>query len=210
MFKLMIKYKVRIIGGPMLLRNRERHSRSKFGLAIFAILSLVFVGTFAIISRTSADDAYWTVPGIVRGIKADATPDCSNGHSGWETASTYENSCFYKKYNDLGALGAFNLIGLSEIRNNVRINGNVVTKRLDSNQILGVSEWPEINYVRDYFNATTGFFQNSADSIVAFGSAINIENDVIGKYVEKLMQPQETPKENVSRITMDFLKNNGF
>ena len=159
----------------MLLRNRERHSRSKFGLAIFAILSLVFVGTFAIISRASADDAYWTVPGIVRGIKADATPDCSNGHSGWETASTYENSCFYKKYNDLGALGAFNLIGLSEIRNNVRINGNVVTKRLDSNQILGVSEWPEINYVRDYFNATTGFFQNSADSIVAFGSAINIE-----------------------------------
>ena len=159
----------------MLLRNRERHSRSKFGLAIFAILSLVFVGTFAIISRASADDAYWTVPGIVRGIKADATPDCSNGHSGWETASTYENSCFYKKYNDLGALGAFNLIGLSEIRNNVRINGNVVTKRLDSNQILGVSEWPEINYVRDYFNATTGFFRNSADSIVAFGSAINIE-----------------------------------
>ena len=42
------------------------------------------------------------------------------------------------------------------------------------------------------------------------GSTINIENDVIGKYVEKLMQPQETPKENVSRITMDFLKNNGF
>ena len=42
------------------------------------------------------------------------------------------------------------------------------------------------------------------------GDAVNLENDIVGKYVEKLMQPQETPKENVSRITMDFLKNNGF
>ena len=42
------------------------------------------------------------------------------------------------------------------------------------------------------------------------GSVINIENDVIGKYVEKLLQPQEAPQENVSRITMDFLQNNGF
>ena len=159
----------------MILRNRERPSRSKFGLAIFAILSLVFVVSAAIISRVSADDAYWTVPGIVRGIKADATPDCSNGHSGWETATTYENSCFYKKYNDLGALGAFNLIGLSEIRNNVQINGNVVTRRLDSNQHLGVSEWSEINYISEYFNATTGFFLNSEDSIVAFGAPITIE-----------------------------------
>lgn len=42
------------------------------------------------------------------------------------------------------------------------------------------------------------------------GSLINIENDVIGKYVEKLLKPQEqSPGEN-SRITMDFLRNNGF
>lgn len=42
------------------------------------------------------------------------------------------------------------------------------------------------------------------------GSVINIENDVIGKYVEKLLQPQENLEENTSRITMEFLKNNGF
>lgn len=42
------------------------------------------------------------------------------------------------------------------------------------------------------------------------GSIINIENDIIGKYVEKLMLPaseNETPK---SRITADFLAENGF
>lgn len=44
------------------------------------------------------------------------------------------------------------------------------------------------------------------------GSLINIENDVVGKYVEKLLQPAEgsaaaTPK---SSITMDFLRQNGF
>lgn len=42
------------------------------------------------------------------------------------------------------------------------------------------------------------------------GSVINIENDVIGKYVEKLLKPQENLEENTSRITMEFLKNNGF
>lgn len=43
------------------------------------------------------------------------------------------------------------------------------------------------------------------------GSLINIENDVVGKYVEKLLQPAENtaavPKPS---ITMDFLKQNGF
>lgn len=44
------------------------------------------------------------------------------------------------------------------------------------------------------------------------GSLINIENDVVGKYVEKLQQPADntaaaTPK---SSITMDFLRQNGF
>lgn len=42
------------------------------------------------------------------------------------------------------------------------------------------------------------------------GSPINIENDVVGKYVEKLLRPQETPQANASRITMDFLQKNGF
>ena len=40
------------------------------------------------------------------------------------------------------------------------------------------------------------------------GDIVNLENDIIGKYVEKLMKPTETvPK---SGITMDFLSKNGF
>ena len=42
------------------------------------------------------------------------------------------------------------------------------------------------------------------------GSLINIENDIIGKYVEKLLAPREVQATAASRITMDFLKNNGF
>ena len=42
------------------------------------------------------------------------------------------------------------------------------------------------------------------------GSLINIENDVIGKYVEKLLAPREVQAPAASRITMDFLKSNGF
>lgn len=37
------------------------------------------------------------------------------------------------------------------------------------------------------------------------GSTINIENDIIGKYIEKFMHPN-----NESKITLDFLRKNGF
>lgn len=42
------------------------------------------------------------------------------------------------------------------------------------------------------------------------GSTINIENDVVGKYVEKFLQVQKADSKPVSNITMDFLRNNGF
>ena len=45
------------------------------------------------------------------------------------------------------------------------------------------------------------------------GSAINIENDVVGKYVEKLLQPRENAQAKspqAGSITMAFLQENGF
>lgn len=41
------------------------------------------------------------------------------------------------------------------------------------------------------------------------GDTVNLENDIIGKYVEKLLNPDEK-KSKKSRITMDFLAKNGF
>ncbi|MCM1008497.1 MAG: riboflavin synthase [Ruminococcus flavefaciens] len=41
------------------------------------------------------------------------------------------------------------------------------------------------------------------------GDTVNLENDIIGKYVEKLLNPNEKKSEK-SRITMDFLAKNGF
>ena len=40
------------------------------------------------------------------------------------------------------------------------------------------------------------------------GDIVNLENDIIGKYVEKLMKPAEETKS--SGITMEFLARNGF
>ena len=40
------------------------------------------------------------------------------------------------------------------------------------------------------------------------GDIVNLENDIIGKYVEKLMKPAESPSK--SNITMEFLAKNGF
>lgn len=41
------------------------------------------------------------------------------------------------------------------------------------------------------------------------GDTVNLENDIIGKYVEKFLNPDEKKSEK-SRITMDFLAKNGF
>ena len=40
------------------------------------------------------------------------------------------------------------------------------------------------------------------------GDIVNLENDIIGKYVEKLLKPEETAPQ--SGITMEFLARNGF
>ncbi|MGN1003129.1 MAG: riboflavin synthase [Oscillospiraceae bacterium] len=41
------------------------------------------------------------------------------------------------------------------------------------------------------------------------GDRVNLETDIIGKYVEKLLQPREEPQPQ-SRITWEFLAQNGF
>jgi len=41
------------------------------------------------------------------------------------------------------------------------------------------------------------------------GDIVNLETDIIGKYVEKLLQPKE-PEAKKSKITMEFLAEHGF
>ena len=177
----------------MSLRNRERRSRSYMRLAIVAILSLVFcISFFAIIhttkasvdknticsdgyNRSDAEQAY--CDNLVLLITDDADtelPDCTNGRSGYEKATIYEKSCFYKKYNDLGAIGSFHLIGLTEIQNVWgRIYGNIATKSLVNVQKLGVNNLAEINYIaNNVSNIGYQFFSNGEQSIVVFGDGV--------------------------------------
>ena len=42
------------------------------------------------------------------------------------------------------------------------------------------------------------------------GDAVNLENDIIGKYVEKLMQPAEGDNKESSGLTAEFLAMHGF
>ena len=42
------------------------------------------------------------------------------------------------------------------------------------------------------------------------GSPVNLENDIVGKYVEKLMQPAPSESGPASGITMEFLAQYGF
>ncbi len=49
-------------------------------------------------------------------------------------------------------------------------------------------------------------FNNTTFSYLYTGDAVNIETDILGRYVEKLLSPNN----NVSNITENFLQENGF
>lgn len=42
------------------------------------------------------------------------------------------------------------------------------------------------------------------------GDLVNLENDIVGKYVEKLLKPDQSGEGTGSRITMDFLREYGI
>ena len=50
----------------------------------------------------------------------------------------------------------------------------------------------------------------SALSSRRVGSPVNLENDIVGKYVEKLMQPAPSESGPASGITMEFLAQHGY
>ena len=42
------------------------------------------------------------------------------------------------------------------------------------------------------------------------GDIVNLETDILAKYMERLMLPQEEPRAQSSGIDLEFLKENGF
>lgn len=42
------------------------------------------------------------------------------------------------------------------------------------------------------------------------GDTVNLETDIVGKYIEKLLKPAESSNAPASRLTMDMLRENGF
>ena len=42
------------------------------------------------------------------------------------------------------------------------------------------------------------------------GDTVNLETDIIGKYVEKLLRPRETESAPSGGLTLEFLAQNGF
>lgn len=65
--------------------------------------------------------------------------------------------------------------------------------------------WLEVNIIPETWRVTT-----AADWRP--GAAVNMETDVIAKYVKNLLQPYngEAKQDSGSRITMDFLREHGF
>lgn len=49
-------------------------------------------------------------------------------------------------------------------------------------------------------------FENTTLSGLKIGETVNIETDILGRYIEKFLSPQD----NKSKISMEFLRENGF
>ena len=52
-------------------------------------------------------------------------------------------------------------------------------------------------------------FNNTNFCQIQVGTIVNLEFDIIGKYVEKLLRPAPEPRPQ-SRLTLEFLAENGF
>ncbi len=50
-------------------------------------------------------------------------------------------------------------------------------------------------------------FENTTLNTTKAGEVVNIETDILGRYVEKFLSPQDNKK---SKISMEFLRENGF
>lgn len=145
----------------------------------------------------------------------------------------------YSKTN-LGSLKAGNKVNLERaMPANGRFGGHIVSGHIDGTGILtdissdGIAKWLTITAEKDILNyivlkgsvaldgvsLTVAHVDNKCFKVSIIphtqsettllskpiGSTINIENDIIGKYIEKFMHPN-----NESKITLDFLRENGF
>lgn len=80
------------------------------------------------------------------------------------------------------------------------------------NNLGGVVPYVIVRTNRQEVDPLLGSISETAPSSPASaGSTVNLENDCIGKYVERLLAFGSTPKEKTeSRITEEFLIQNGF
>ena len=104
-----------------------------------------------------------------------------------------------------------------------RFGGHIVSGHIDgTGTIIGMKRennavWVEISAHRSILSlivekgsiAIDGISRTMFTTRYKVGDIVNLENDIIGKYVQRLMQAQtETKSEN--RITEDFLAQHGF
>lgn len=67
-------------------------------------------------------------------------------------------------------------------------------------------------YVRTAFKLTIVPHTSSETTIDQFnvGRKVNLEVDVLARYMERLLQGQQEESKPESRLTMEFLQQNGF
>ena len=203
------------------LREVERGSRS-------AVLS---IGCRTVLEGTKVGDSI-----AVNGVCLTVTSLRGDGYTADVMAETLDRSSLggLKKGSRVNlerAMPANGRFGGHIVAGHVDGTGQITEKKRDDNAVwIRVEAPPEVlRYVVEKGSVTIDGISLTVAAVTAHdfsvsviphtaevttlgskkeGDIVNLETDIIGKYVEKLLHPQEEKKE--SHITREFLENCGF
>ena len=97
----------------------------------------------------------------------------SNGVTLVDDSNVYQQTKFYKD-SLFGIAGGFHLVGLNSVKNNVHINGNILTNKLIYGSDFGTSGVEEATYIRDIESGTAITIGGHEASILVLGKELKV------------------------------------
>lgn len=98
----------------------------------------------------------------------------SNGTIMVDDSNVYEQTKYYQD-NLLGVAGGFHLVGLDSVKNNVHVNGNILTDKLIYGSDFGTSDVEEVSYIKQFECGSAINTTSHVDSILVVGRDVELD-----------------------------------
>ena len=97
----------------------------------------------------------------------------SNGVTLVDESNVYQQTKFYQD-SLFGVAGGFHLVGLNSVKNNVHINGNILTDKLIYGSDFGTSGVAEATYIRKIESGSAITVGGHEESILVLGKEVEV------------------------------------